>query len=115
MLAAEATAKAADPDVELREVDWIVVLGQKEPQAVFEVMARKGELTPVQAELRARFSEALAAYRAKQWETARRGFVAALAAVPNDGPSVALLSRLDVLQAANLAEDWDGAWHLDQK
>jgi class 3 adenylate cyclase len=115
VLAAEATAKAADPDVELREVDWIVVLGQKEPQAVFEVMARKGELTPVQAELRARFSEALAAYRAKQWETARRGFVAALAAVPNDGPSVALLSRLDVLQAANLAEDWDGAWHLDQK
>jgi class 3 adenylate cyclase len=115
VLAAEATAKAADPDVELREVDWIVVLGQKEPQAVFEVMARKGELTPVQAELRARFSEALAAYRAKQWETARRSFVAALAVVPNDGPSVTLLNRLDVLQPANLAEDRDGAWHLDQK
>jgi hypothetical protein len=115
VLAAEATARAADLDVELREVDRLVVLGQKEPQAVFEVMARKGELTPAQAELRARFSEALAAYRAKQWETARRGFVAALAVVPDDGPSVTLLNRLDVLQAANLAEDWDDAWHLDQK
>jgi hypothetical protein len=38
-----------------------------------------------------------------------------LQVVPNDGPSVALLKRLDTLQAANLAEDWDGAWHLDQK
>jgi adenylate cyclase len=115
VLASEATAKSADPDVEVREIDRIVVLGQKEPQAVFEVMARKGELTTAQTEFRARFTEALAAYRAKQWETARRGFLAALEVVPNDGPSVALFKRLDALQAANLAEDWDGAWHLDQK
>jgi class 3 adenylate cyclase len=115
VLASEATAKAAASDVEVREVDRIVVLGQKEPQAVFEVMARKGELTAAQAELRACFSEALAAYRAKQWEKARTGFVAALAVVPNDGPSVTLLKRLDTLQSANLAEDWDGAWHMDQK
>jgi class 3 adenylate cyclase len=115
VLASEATAKSADPDVEVREIDRIVVLGQKEPQAVFEVVARKGELTTAQTELRARFTEALAAYRAKQWETARRGFLAALEVVPNDGPSVALFKRLDALQAANLAEDWDGAWHLDQK
>jgi hypothetical protein len=49
VLASEATAKAAISDVEVREVDRIVVLGQKEPQAVFEVMARKGELTAAQA------------------------------------------------------------------
>jgi len=115
ILASEATAKAIAPDVEVREVDRVVVLGQKEPQAVFEVMARKGELTAAQAELRARFVEALGAYRAKQWETARRGLLTALEVVPNDGPSVALLKRLDALQVATLAEDWDGAWHLDQK
>ena len=115
VLASEATAKAAVSDVEVREVDRIVVLGQKEPQAVFEIMARKGELTAAQVELRACFAEALAAYRAKQWEAARRGFVAALGVVPNDGPSVTLLKRLDALQAAKLAEDWDGAWHMDQK
>jgi adenylate cyclase len=115
ILASEATAKAAVPDVEVREVDRVIVLGQNQPQAVFEVMARKGQLTAAQAELRARFTEALAAYRAKQWETARSGFAAALAIVPDDGPSRTLLKRLDALQAANLAEDWDGAWHLDQK
>jgi adenylate cyclase len=115
VLASEATAKAADPDVEVREVDRVVVLGQKEPQAVFEVLARKGELTTAQEQLRARFTEGLAAYRTKQWEIARQCFAAALAVVPNDGPSVTLLKRLDRLQAANLAEDWDGAWHVDQK
>jgi class 3 adenylate cyclase len=115
VLASEATAKAAVSDVEVREIDRVVVLGQKEPQAVFEVMARKDQLTTTQAELCARFTEALAAYRARQWEAARRGFVAALAVVPNDGPSLTLLKRLDALQASNLAEDWDGAWHLDQK
>ena len=115
VLASEATAKAAVSDVEIREVDRIVVLGQKEPQAVFEIMARKGELTAAQVKLRACFAEALAAYRAKQWEAARRGFEAALGVVPNDGPSVTLLKRLDALEAAKLAEDWDGAWHMDQK
>ncbi len=115
MLASEATAKAAASDVEVREIDRIVVLGQKEPQAVFEVMARKGQLTTAQAELRARFAEALAAYRARQWEAAHSGFMAALAIVPDDGPSRTLLKRLDALEAANLADDWDGAWHLDQK
>ncbi len=114
ILASEATARAAT-EVEVREVDRIVVLGQKEPQAVFEVMARRGELTAAQAELRARFSEALAAYLGKQWEEARRSLVSALAVVPSDGPSLTLLKRLDTLQAANLAEDWDGVWHLDQK
>jgi adenylate cyclase len=82
---------------------------------VFEVMARKGALKTQQVELRARFTEALAAYQTKQWETARSGFAAFRTVVPDDGPSRALLKRVDALQAANLAEDWDGAWHLDQK
>jgi len=115
ILASEATAKAAT-DVEVREVDRIVVLGQKEPQAVYEVMARKGELTAAQAELRARcYTEALAAYRGRQWKKSRSGFVSALAIVPDDGPSAALLKRLDTLQEAHLAEGWDGVWHLNQK
>ncbi len=115
ILISEATAQATAADVELREVDRVVLLGQKEPQAVFEVMAHKGELTTEQSELCARFSEALEAYRGKQWEIARNGFEAALAVVPGDGPSHTFLKRLDALQVANLPEEWDGAWHLDQK
>ena len=48
-------------------------------------------------------------------EAAQRGFEAALAVVHNDGPSATLLKRIDALQAGELAEDWDGARHMDQK
>jgi hypothetical protein len=36
-----------------------------------------------------------------------------VAIVFDDGPSATLLTRLDTLE--NLAEDWDGLWHLDHK
>jgi hypothetical protein len=49
----------------------------------------------------------------RQWEKSRSGFVSTLAIVFDDGPSATLLTRLDTLE--NLAEDWDGLWHLDHK
>ena len=102
-------------DVEVREIDRIVVVGQTTPQAVFDVIGRKGALTPAQTLLRTRYSEGLAAYRARHWDEARRGFAAALDAVPGDGPSVTFVKRIDDMIAAPPGDDWDGAWHLDQK
>ena len=96
-------------------IDRVVTLGQTQSQAVFEIMGRKGELTPVQIELRDRFSEGLAAYRAQRWDDARRKFEAALLAVPNDGPSMTFIQRLDGLAAAPPDDGWDGAWHFDKK
>jgi adenylate/guanylate cyclase family protein len=115
LLVSESTASAAAVDVEVREIDRVVVVGQSTPQAVFEVMARKGALTPAQTLLRTRYSEGLAAYRARHWDEAGRGFAAALDAVPGDGPSATFVKRIDGLLADPPGVDWDGAWHLDQK
>jgi adenylate cyclase len=115
LLVSEATASAAALDVEVREIDWIVVRGQTTPQAVFEVMGRKGALTPAQILLQTTYSEGLAAYRSRHWEDARRRFTAALEAVPNDGPSATFVKRIDSLLADPPGNDWDGAWRLDQK
>jgi adenylate cyclase len=82
---------------------------------VFEIMGRKGELTPDQVLLRTRYSEGLVAYRARNWDEARRAFKAALEAVPLDGPSARLAKRVDRLEANPPPVDWDGSWHLDQK
>ncbi len=65
-----------------------MTLGQTQTQSVFEIMGRKGELTAAQLELRDRFSDGLAAYRAQHWEEARVAFEAALQASPDDGPSM---------------------------
>jgi adenylate cyclase len=115
MLVSNATAHAAGAELEMREIDRVVVLGKTEPEAVYEVMARAGGLTPAQTALRTHCAEGLAAYRLKQLEAAAHAFEAALQVAPDDGPSLTLLKRLDVLQTAELMDDWDGAWHLDQK
>jgi class 3 adenylate cyclase len=115
ILVAEATIAGAAAAVEAREIDRVVTLGQTHPQAVFEIMGRKGELTAAQLELRACFAEGLAAYRAQCWDESRRAFEAALLAVPDDGPSMAFLKRLDRLVAGPPVEGWDGSWHLERK
>jgi hypothetical protein len=52
---------------------------------------------------------------ARRWEQARAGFRAVLEAVPTDGPSATLLSRIDHLQEHPPSADWDGAWRLENK
>jgi class 3 adenylate cyclase len=109
------TLAAAGGAVEVREIDRIVVVGHTHSEIIFEILGRKGELAPAQIELRDRFAEGLAAYRAQHWDAARRAFTTALEAVPDDGPSMTFIQRLDSLAAAPLDDGWDGAWHLEQK
>jgi class 3 adenylate cyclase len=114
ILIAQATAAALGAAFELREVDRLSVVGQSIAQTIYEVMARSGELAPQQAQLRSRYAEGLEAYRGGRWDEARRAFNAALEAAPGDGPSLALLARIDHL-AANPPPDWDGAWQMEHK
>jgi class 3 adenylate cyclase/predicted nucleic acid-binding Zn-ribbon protein len=115
ILVSEATIAGASDAVEVRELDWVAVLGQDRAQTVFEIMGRKGELSPAQLELRDRFSEGLDCYRHRQWPEARRAFEAAVAAVPNDGPSITFIKRLDTFILHPPAQEWDGCWRLEQK
>jgi adenylate cyclase len=115
LLVSQATLAAAAEVVEAREIDRVAVLGQKSAQPVFEIMGRKDALTPAQETLRGRYAEGLAAYRARRWEEARRAFAACLEAVPGDGPSQAMLGRLEALAAAPPPNGWDGGWQLGQK
>jgi adenylate cyclase len=115
VLVSAATVAGAADSVETREIDRVVLLGQTQLQAVFEIMGRKDELTAVQVELRIHYAEGLGAYRARHWDDARRAFAAALESVPNDGPSMTLIKRIDSFMTTPPAPDWDGSWHLEQK
>jgi class 3 adenylate cyclase len=114
-LISEATQKIGGADIETREIDRLVVVGQTQPQTVFEIMGAKGALTSQQTLLRDKYAEGLAAYRAQRWAEARKAFDAALEAVPGDGPSLALIARIEGFGQNPPAADWDGAWHLDHK
>jgi class 3 adenylate cyclase len=114
-LIAATTVAKIDDTIQFREIDRLTVVGQTQPQAVFEILGRKDDLTPKQDLLRTRYADGLAAYRARRWDEARAAFHAALEAVPTDGPSTALLSRVDRLQEYPPGADWDGAWRLENK
>jgi class 3 adenylate cyclase len=114
-LISEATAKACGEAVDLREIDRVVAVGQTHAETVYEIMGRKGELTPAQTESRSRYAEGLAAYRAQRWNEAETAFAAVRAASPDDGPALALMQRIHAFKANPPAENWDGAWHLERK
>ena len=114
-LASEPAIVAAGDAIEAREIDRLVVVGQTHAEAVFEIMGRQGELGEKHLELRERYAEGLAAYRARRWDEARQAFQAALKAVPDDGPSMVLAQRVENFQADPPPADWDGSWRLDQK
>jgi adenylate cyclase len=64
--------------------------------------------------LRDRYSEGLAAYRAQRWDDALRALNASLEAMPGDGPSMALLRRVESFKASPPSPDWDGSWHIEK-
>jgi adenylate cyclase len=114
-LVSEATMVAAGDAIEAREIDRIVVLGQTQPQAVFEVLGQPGTLSANQIALRDRYAEGLAAYRACRFDEARNAFNAALEASPDDGPSLTLLGRIEKLRGNPPPPGWDGVWRMEHK
>jgi class 3 adenylate cyclase len=115
ILVSAATAAAAANYVETREIDRLVVIGTTEPQQVFEVIGRKGLLTPPQTSLRARYAEGLASYRGRDWGMAKAAFADCLELMPGDGPSSIFADRVEHFTAAPPGEDWDGTWVMDRK
>jgi hypothetical protein len=82
VLISEATTLLAADTVETREIDAVVVVGKTEPQRIFELLGRKGEVTSERLALRDAYVEALDAYRRKDWERAVAGFEDCLAIYP---------------------------------
>jgi class 3 adenylate cyclase len=114
-LISQATAAACAATIEVREIDRVIVVGQTQSQTIFEIMAPKGELAPDQARLRDRYHEGLAAYRERLWDIALAAFAAALEIAPADGPSTAMVARIEDLKRNPPPAGWDGSWRLERK
>ena len=115
VLISEATDRLAADAVETRELDTVLVVGKTEPQRIFELLGRKGEVARERLELRDAFAEALTAYRRGAWGEARAGFESCLAITPCDAPSKVFLNRLARFQTTAPSSDWTGVWPLTEK
>jgi class 3 adenylate cyclase len=111
----ETTNRFAANLVETREIDQVLVVGKTEPQRIFELLGRKGEVDGERLALRDAFEEALAAYRRKDWKEAYAAFEGCLEIMPGDGPSKVFLSRIAQFCTAAPSSDWDCVWSLVEK
>jgi class 3 adenylate cyclase len=115
VLISEATNRLAADAVETREIDAVLVVGKTEPQRIFELLGRKGEVTSERLALRDASVEALDAYRRGAWEEARIGFEACLAIHPCDPPSKVFLGRIAQFRTTAPCTSWNGVWSLVEK
>lgn len=115
ILVSEATSQRTADTIETREIDSILVVGKTEPQRVFEVLGRKGEVDSTTVKLRDRFAAALANYRAQNWLEAREGFKACLTITADDKPSQVFLARIDHFEAQPPGTAWNGVWTMSEK
>jgi adenylate cyclase len=109
------TAELAGESIAFREIDLLLVQGKQEPQQIFEVQGRRGELPQSMVTLAERYAEGLAAYRSRAWTKAEAAFRAALVVAPGDGPSKVFLERIPRLIAEAPGGDWNGVWMLGEK
>ena len=105
ILVGEATAKAAGAAFVFREVDVVRVKGRAGAAAVYELVGRAGAKTD------ARFADALAAYRRRDFQAARSLF----SALTNDPTADVMAKRCADLASAPPPDDWDGVYEQRNK
>ena len=111
----ERTRERAGDAVEAREIDSVLVVGKSEPQRIFELLGRKGEVPSERLELRDTYVAALGDYREQRWDRAAKGFRDCLTIVPDDTASHVFLDRIAHFRTAPPGDAWKGVWALQEK
>ena len=109
------TQSLATDAVETREIDFVLVVGKTEPERIFELLGRRGQVSAKRLELRDAFEAALTAYRARAWDEAETGFRNCLAIAPDDPPSKLFLTRIAHFREQPPPKEWSGVWALESK
>ena len=115
ILASETTVQECQGLIEFLEVDWVAVKGREQPVAVFQALARQGELSPAQEAARKAFAAGLASYRRAAFGQAAAFFQQSLEHWPDHGPSQTFLERCQAWQAEPPAPDWDAVFRPERK
>jgi adenylate cyclase len=109
----DAVVTAAAGAVPVRELDKISVKGRAEAVAVFELVQDDPSFAHAEA-LRA-YAKGLETYRAREFEEAAMQFEAALALVPDDGPSLEMRERCREMAKSPPPAGWRGEYVLTSK
>jgi adenylate cyclase len=109
------TYELARNDIEAREVDVIRVKGKQEAVVIYELLERKGALSPQKRQLVEVFLAGLAAYKQRDFATAKCRFEAALCLDATDSPSQEYCRRSQEFLESPPPPDWDGVYEPPSK
>jgi adenylate cyclase len=115
ILATQAVVDGAGNGFVFREVDLVAPAGTTRPVALYELLGEAGQVDAALLADVAAWSEALAAYRRRDWTGAAAGFAAL-----RDGPAGPVLVSLYLDRCAAFAsvpppDDWDGVAVMHRK
>ncbi|MEO5354208.1 MAG: hypothetical protein H7835_13480 [Magnetococcus sp. XQGC-1] len=98
-----------------RLLDIVVVKGKIEPVPIYELAARKGDITSIDAEFMTIFSKAVESYVVKDWTKARNRFQRLLTIKPHDRACQIFIDRCNEYEINPPADDWGGEYVYHRK
>ena len=111
ILISEVTRLQAGEAILAREVDCVRVVGRAQPVRLYEPLAPASEASDAARAFAARWADALAAYRAREFGRAAHAF----AALAPDAAATVLRARAERLAAAPPDASWDAVHALETK
>lgn len=111
----EETERQARHAVETRYLDKLVVKGRTKPVTVFELIAKKGELSETMKKILPIWREGIERYLARDFEGALEKFHAILDIRPDDGPSEVYIERCEQYRRTLPPEGWTGVYVATSK
>jgi adenylate cyclase len=115
IMISEFTYQKARDAIEVRPLDLIRVKGKTVPIQVYELVDRKGALTPDQKNAFGHYAEGLKLYHDRQFARAMDAFKKTLGLLPHDGPSRTYIERCETFIAFPPPPAWDGVFVMTTK
>jgi len=109
------TVDLAQVKIEVRPIANLQVKGKTKPVAVYELLARKGELNEKQKILQQTFTDAVAAFLKQEWSMAEKLLQEVLQLDPNDVLAKRYLKETRQYAIVPPGMDWNGVVKLDEK
>lgn len=106
ILFSKATRDLLGERIQVRPIDRVRVKGKDEPVDIFSPCA--------DVELSLRTSQALLAYRSREWAQARAAWAAVAAYAPEEKMPEVFMDRISEFENASLPDDWDGSVALEK-
>ncbi|GJL77155.1 MAG: adenylate/guanylate cyclase domain-containing protein [Nitrospinaceae bacterium] len=114
-LISDTTYQQAKNDIEVRELEYIRVVGRVAPVKVYELLGKSGQMDERIRRILPLYYEGLRHYRKRNWEAAIASFEKVLKFHPKDGPTRAFRNRCLRFKLKPPPEIWDGVFHLPTK